>query len=547
MSLSVLVIESLLLYGLGLGIYFLVKRRFFKTSLDNIPGPPPASFAKGNMGQFHGPDSIEVQRDLVDNYDSYVVRLRGLFNAPALYIYDPKALHAILIKDESIWEEDPSFIAVNLALVGSGLLSTLGEQHKKQRKMLNPVFSINHMRTMFPIFHDTTRRLRDAIEARVKDGPQELDMAGWMGRTALELIGQSGLGYSFDRLVDDNKDVFAEALKLMFPSATKLEALVLTLPHLRRIVPASLWGPLASVMPMSYVRDMKYSADFVAKRTQEILVSKQRALQEGDEALAEQIGRGKDLMSILMKANMSASEKDSLTEHELVSQMSTMTLAASDTTSNTLSRILLLLAEHPDVQQRLRAEIIKASQDGDLSYDVLMQLPYLDAVCRESLRLHPPLLWSSRMSTQDTIIPVSKPIPGLDGTPINELAVPKGTEVILGILGCNTSKAFWGEDAMEWKPERWLSPLPDAVTGAGLPAVAGSLMTFIGGKRACIGFKFAEMEMKAVLSALLPSFVLAPTDEEINWIPAPVWYPAVGQDRSNPRMPLRVAMYSGAA
>ena len=98
MSLSVLVIESLLLYGLGLGIYFLVKRRFFKTSLDNIPGPPPASFAKGmptsatslhnkvlrrlsgNMGQFHGPDSIEVQRDLVDNYDSYVVRLRGLFN-----------------------------------------------------------------------------------------------------------------------------------------------------------------------------------------------------------------------------------------------------------------------------------------------------------------------------------------------------------------------------------------------------------------------------------------------------------------------------------
>jgi len=72
-------------------------------------------------------------------------------------------------------------------------------------------------------------------------------------------------------------------------------------------------------------------------------------------------------------------------------------------------------------------------------------------------------------------------------------------------------------------------------------------MTFLGGKRACIGFKFAEMEMKVVLSVLLPSFVLAPTDKEINWIPAPVWYPAVGQDRSNPRMPLRVAMYSGAA
>lgn len=137
-----------------------------------------------------------------------------------------------------------------------------------------------------------------------------------------------------------------------------------------------------------------------------------------------------------------------------------------------MSRILLLLAEHPEVQQRLRAEIIEASQDEDLAYDTLMQLPYLDAVCRESLRLHPPLLWSGRMSTRDTTIPVSKPIPGLDGTSISELAVPKGTDVIVGVVGCNT---FWGEDAMEWKPERWLSPLPDSVTGAGLPAVAGNM------------------------------------------------------------------------
>lgn len=56
-----------------------------------------------------------------------------------------------------------------------------------------------------------------------------------------------------------------------------------------------------------------------------------------------------------------------------------------DTTSDTLSRILRILAERPDVQQRLRAEIVEASLGGGSAYDHLMQLPFLDAACRESL------------------------------------------------------------------------------------------------------------------------------------------------------------------
>lgn len=65
----------------------------------------------------------------------------------------------------------------------------------------------------------------------------------------------------------------------------------------------------------------------------------------------------------------------------------TMTFAGMDTTSNSLARILHILAMHPDVQEKVREESIKARSDGDLSYDELMQLPYLDAVIRETLRL----------------------------------------------------------------------------------------------------------------------------------------------------------------
>ena len=68
-----------------------------------------------------------------------------------------------------------------------------------------------------------------------------------------------------------------------------------------------------------------------------------------------------------------------------------MILAGMDTTANSLARVLELLAEHPEVQEKLRAEIIQAAEaeghDGTLDFDKLLALPYLEAVCRETLRM----------------------------------------------------------------------------------------------------------------------------------------------------------------
>lgn len=65
----------------------------------------------------------------------------------------------------------------------------------------------------------------------------------------------------------------------------------------------------------------------------------------------------------------------------------TLILAATDTTSGALAQILQLLAQHPDVQDKLREEIIQAGNGQDVPYDQLVELPYLDAVCRETLRM----------------------------------------------------------------------------------------------------------------------------------------------------------------
>ena len=109
---------------------------------------------------------------------------------------------------------------------------------------------------------------------------------------------------------------------------------------------------------------------------------------------------------------MGSAEGDVLSDEEIIGQVSyviivrlnlpsctqsaryrTLVFAATDTTSSAVSRILHLLAQHKAVQERLRKEIVEARRDrGDLSLDDLFELPYLEAVCRETLRLYVRLL-----------------------------------------------------------------------------------------------------------------------------------------------------------
>lgn len=61
---------------------------------------------------------------------------------------------------------------------------------------------------------------------------------------------------------------------------------------------------------------------------------------------------------------------------------------------------------------------------------------------------------------------------------IDRIPIPKGTNVLVGVRACNRNKALWGEDAEEWKPERWLAPLPKAVEDAAIPGVYSNLYAY---------------------------------------------------------------------
>lgn len=76
---------------------------------------------------------------------------------------------------------------------------------------------------------------------------------------------------------------------------------------------------------------------------------------------------------------------------------------------------------------------------------------------------------------EDAVLPLSHPVRATDGTLLHEVAVPRGTNIFVSVIACNRNEALWGPDAGEWKPERWLAPLPAALESAAIPGVYSNL------------------------------------------------------------------------
>ncbi|PIL26726.1 cytochrome P450 [Ganoderma sinense ZZ0214-1] len=512
------------------------RQSVVRSNLDNV----------GHVQKLRDKQGWAFHQEMADKYPA-VARLAGPMGRKMLFVHDPKAMHHIAVKEQDIFEEATWFTRLSLRTFGPGLTATLGEHHRKQRKLLNPVFSINHMRHMMPTFYKVTYKLREAIEQCVRHGggPTEVNMVMWMGRTALELVGQAGLGYSFGKLTEETPDELGDALKSLMPAMATLGAFLQFLPLAEALVPERWLAPLGWTVPVLGLRELMRISRTLDEKSREIYTKKKEALLQGDEVLAMQVGEGKDIMSVLLRANMAAAEADRLDEMELLSQMSVLTFAAMDTTSNALSLTLWCLAKHQDVQDRVRKEVREAREaasGSDIAYDDLVSLPYLDAICRETLRVHVPAPMRFREARKDVVLPLSEPIRGLDGTLMHEIFVPKDTHVFVSISSSNKNPDIWGLDAAEWKPERWLSPLPETVSDAKMPGVYSNLMTFWAGGRACIGFKFSQLEMKVVLAVLLTKFKFELTEKPIYWNLAPVTYPTVVADGSHPELPLKVTM-----
>ncbi|KAA1478681.1 cytochrome P450 [Dentipellis sp. KUC8613] len=521
----------------------IARSRLVKSPLHYIPGPPSNSWVTGNLMQLFNAKGLRFHHDLTINYGD-VVKINGFFGDEQLYISDPRALQSIVVKDQDCFEETSVFIETNKVIFGQGLVATIGDQHKRQRKLVQPVFAVPHLKKLVPKFYEVAHRLCDVIAGEVKtandadpSGSAVLDMSMWMSRVALESVGQTILGYSFDPLDSPSNNPYSKAIRELIPTLFSVSLIRQFAPFIARLGSPSFRRTIVEYTPNGTIQKIKNMSDVMYDTARDILQTKRRDIAKWGYEGSENEGL-KDVVSVLMKENDRAAAAEKMTEDEIIGQMTVLIFGAQDTSASALSRLVYMLGQHPEVQDKLREELQTALQhrnaDGELDYDELSSLPWLDAIIKETLRLYPPVPFVRRVTTRACTVPLLTPIRPTDAAqaPISSLTIPEGTTLFVGIAAANRSTHIWGSDAREWRPERWLKAdlipgVQTAAEGARLPGIYAGMMTFFGGGRSCVGFRFAQMEIKIILATLLTRFKFSSTSDHIVWNLSQIISPSV--------------------
>lgn len=236
-----------------------------------------------------------------------------------------------------------------------------------------------------------------------------------------------------------------------------------------------------------------------------------------------------------------------MSDEEIYSQLSTFTLAGHDTTATTTAWVLYELSRNPHIQAQIREEILQTQErcQGDLTSSDYDSMPMLNAVIKETLRVHPFVTTLLRVAAQDDVIPLSEPIIAVDGSFVSDIPIPKGQVIAASLYTYNRLPSVWGHDADVWNSDRFLHPSWSKQTPLGVYA---NLMSFSAGIRACIGWRFAIMEIQVLVTELLGKFEFSPSEEGLELLHAPgaqTLTPAVkGRAHEGEQVPLRVSLLS---
>ncbi|KAJ6623702.1 cytochrome P450 [Mycena sp. CBHHK59/15] len=501
--------------------------------LRGMVGPQNSSLLFGHFKE------MESDATITDRWQAEFglnFQIKSLLSARELYTADTKALNHIVLN--SYTYQKPPFARYQLSrVVGKGLLVVEEDVHKHQRKILNPAFGVPQIRALTEVFVEKSIQLRDIWVRQIAAGGNtaRIEVLSWMSKMTLDVIGQAGFNYQFDALEPKGKP---SELNTVFhqifhspPSQLKTGL---------RLVQAIV--PILRPLPIPGGKLLIEAQEKMTRIGKQLLAESKGSLAtEGAQS------RRRDLLSLLLRANMDKGTPDHqrMSDSEMVDQLPTFFVAGHETTSTATAWALHALSLNLPAQRKLREELFTLATDTP-TLDELNSLPYLENVIRECMRVHSPVAFTGRMAMADDVLPLSKPYVDSKGGMHDSLRIAKGQLIHIPILAVNCDKDTWGEDAAEFRPERW-DDLPDSVKA--VPGVWAHLFTFLGGPRNCIGFRFALAEMKALLFILIRAFEFEPTVPVggIGRSSTPVQRPIVLSERDKgSQMPLIVRLYSEA-
>jgi len=521
---------------------FFIYRWYSRPSLEDIPGPPPESFWIGNLRQLRRYQVGQTEFGWHKQYGG-VARIKGAFGTDSLWVSDPAALRYIYQVSAYKFPKLTERRVLSRLIGDEGLDWAEGETHRRQRKVLQPAFGTPESKALVPVFVHHAQRLVQKWKDVAVGTPDKIcviNVAALIGLATLDAICEAAFDYK-PRALDNADNELAQSYK-------HLIAGIALNPSDQKIIFQNVIGHLPEPF-VSFIYG-NLPGDGIAKARKNKEVAHKIAHQLLETKLKDVLsGKGnRDVMSILVKANASENDTTKLSHYEMMSQMRTLMLAGQETTSNTLSFALLELAQHPQYQDRLRAEIqaraVNVRNRGDVDFTAadMEAMPFLQAVVKEVLRFHPVLPNTLRCPEQDDVIPLSKPIATLSGKVIDRIPVRKGLRLVLSIAAYNRNPEVWGDDAHIFNPDRFLIAGDKRNSSVG---VMSNLLTFAGGVRACIGWRFAVYELQAFLIELIANLRFSTTDDiqKLRRENAVVMVPTLeGEAEKGVQLPLKVSL-----
>jgi cytochrome P450 len=371
----------------------------------------------------------------------------------AYQLNHPALIHQVLVAQADKFIKSVLDHQVMGRVLGEGLLTSEGEKHATQRRLMQPAFHHRRIAAYADVMVTLTARTIDAW----RDG-QRIDMHAAMTDLTREIVLETLFGSS-----EDMRDV-AEAIETFNHIGGMQFA--------RGFVPPR-WLPLAE----------NRALDAVVRRLDGALIG----LIEARRKSREDHG---DLLSMLLLAQ-DETRGGGMTDREVRDEVVTLFAAGHETTANALAWTCYLLAQNPEAEARLQAEVDSVLAGRAPTLADLPNLPYTEQVIREALRLYPPAwVLNGRAAQQDV--------------QIEGYHIPRGAVCYISPYVMHHQASSFPEPE-RFRPERWVNDFEKS-----LPRY--TYFPFGGGPRICIGNSFAMMEARLVLAMLASagSYALQP-------------------------------------
>ncbi|XP_011869161.1 PREDICTED: cytochrome P450 9e2-like [Vollenhovia emeryi] len=404
------------------------------------------------------------------------------FPAPTIFLRDPELIKDIMVKDFENFPDHRSFIDESVEpLFGKNVFALRGDRWREMRNTLSPSFTASKMKFMFDLIskcsHDFVNYLVDHPELC-----HEIETKGAFRRYTNDVIATAAFGINVNSMKDQDNEFYRRGIE-----ATTFSSGLLTTIKIIFLRSSPAW--------LSKLTGLTFFPLATAKFFKKIVGETIKEREERD------IIRP-DMIHLLMQARGKDNASSKMTLDDIVSQAFIFFFAGFDTSSTLMCFIAHELAVNPEIQDHLREEILQhlAEGNGEISYEALSKMSYMDMVVSEALRKYPPVIVLDRLCSKRYELPPAQP-------GYKSVILEPDTVLMFPAYALHRDPRYF-PNPDKFDPERFSEENKDNI-------VPYTYIPFGHGPRKCIGNRFALMETKIVIAHLLQKFNLKTVEKTV--------------------------------